>query len=117
MSLQLCRLSDLPVQGSKGFDLPQTRLFVVRDYSGVYVYLNRCPHLGIPLQWRADRFLDNDGHYILCSNHGALFEKNTGLCLQGPCRGESLWQIENRIENGFVIIEEDELPALPAVPQ
>lgn len=91
--------------------LPQTRLLVVHDYKGVHVFLNRCPHLGVPLQWQDDSFLDADGAFIRCATHGALFERDTGFCVQGPCAGASLWQIESRIENDEILIEESELPA------
>lgn len=115
MALQLCTLAELPEGTARGFAVLQTHLLAVRDRGGVYVYLNRCPHLGVPLQWQDDRFLDEDGAFIRCASHGALFERGTGLCLQGPCRGDSLWQIECRIEDDAVLIDEAELPSAPAV--
>lgn len=113
--LKLCTLADLPEGGARGFAVQNTHVLAVRDYSGVYVYLNRCPHLGVPLQWQDDRFLDEDGAFIRCASHGALFERTTGLCLQGPCQGDSLWQIECRIADDAVFIDEEELPTAPAV--
>lgn len=115
MPIHLCKLSDLPEEGARGFVLPQTQLVAVRDRSGVHVYLNRCPHLGIRLQWSGHDFLDSEGMFIRCATHGALFEKDSGLCIQGPCRGEHLWKIECRIEDGTVIVDEHELPAAPAI--
>jgi nitrite reductase/ring-hydroxylating ferredoxin subunit len=82
----------------------------VRTGDVVSVYLNRCPHLGIPLHWEEHGFLDDANALIRCSTHGALFEKHTGLCIQGPCRGESLWQITCAINAGNVEIDETELP-------
>jgi nitrite reductase/ring-hydroxylating ferredoxin subunit len=115
MSLRLCTLAELPPGSARGFAVMQTNVLAVRDHTGVYVFLNRCPHLGVPLQWHDDRFLDEHGAFIRCASHGALFERDTGLCVQGPCRGDSLWQIECRIEDDIVIIDESELPAAPAV--
>jgi nitrite reductase/ring-hydroxylating ferredoxin subunit len=115
MTLRLCTLAELPEGSARGFAVLQTWVLAVRDRSGVYVYLNRCPHLGVPLQWQEDRFLDEDGAFIRCASHGALFELNTGLCVQGPCRGDSLWQIDARIEDGALYIDEMELPSAPAV--
>jgi nitrite reductase/ring-hydroxylating ferredoxin subunit len=115
MGLRLCSLAEIPEGSARGFALLQTNVVAVRDYSGVYVYLNRCPHLGVPLQWREDRFLDEDGAFIRCASHGALFEPRTGLCIQGPCRGDSLWQIECRVEGEAIFIDESELPAAPSV--
>ncbi len=115
MPLRLCTLTELPEGSARAFTLPQTQVLAVRDQDGVYVYLNRCPHLGTPLQWNQNRFLDEEGMFIRCATHGALFERNTGLCIQGPCRGDSLWQIDCRIEEGVVLIDASELPAAPAI--
>ena len=115
MALRLCSLAELPEGSARGFAVLQTHVLAVRDYTGVHVYLNRCPHLGVPLQWQDDRFLDEDGAFIRCASHGALFERNSGLCVQGPCRGDSLWEIECSVEDGAVIIDEMELPSAPVV--
>ncbi|MEX2366782.1 MAG: Rieske 2Fe-2S domain-containing protein, partial [Pseudohongiellaceae bacterium] len=85
-------------------------VFAVKEYGRIYVYLNRCPHLGVPLEWQKDKFLDRDAKLIQCSTHGALFVRSTGECLQGPCRGEFLWQITSCTEDGMVLIEDQELP-------
>ena len=111
MTIVLCAVSDIPDGGTRGFVLPQAELFAVRSGDNVSVYLNRCPHLGIPLQWQEDDFLDNEKALIRCSTHGALFEKHSGLCISGPCRGESLWQITCTINAGIVELDEAELPA------
>lgn len=90
----VCRLADLDEHGARGFkvgggDWP-LRGFVVRCGNEVRGYLNRCPHAGHPLDLIPDRFLTADRALILCSSHGALFEKDHGLCLAGPCAGEAL---------------------------
>ena len=115
MALRLCSLDELPEGSARGFAVLQTHVLALRVRGAVFVYLNRCPHLGVPLQWYEDRFLDEDGAFIRCASHGALFERETGLCVQGPCRGDSLWQIDSRIDGDSVFIEEMELPAAPAV--
>jgi nitrite reductase/ring-hydroxylating ferredoxin subunit len=115
MALRLCTLADLPEGTARGFRALTTHVLAVRDRNGVHVFLNRCPHLGVPLQWQDNRFLDEDGAFIRCASHGALFERDTGLCIQGPCRGDSLWQIECHVEDDVVLIDEAELPSAPAV--
>jgi nitrite reductase/ring-hydroxylating ferredoxin subunit len=109
--LQLCRVADLPEEGARGFQLPQASLLVVRTRGGIRVFLNRCPHLGVPLQWQRDRFLDAEGMFIRCATHGALFEKDSGLCILGPCRGDSLWQIDCTLDEDRILIDDQELPA------
>lgn len=99
---RLCNLEDIDNFTSKGFTLEQQSLFAVRQNHQVYVYRNRCPHLGIPLEFVADRFLDIDAELIQCSTHGALFMIDNGLCVSGPCSGQSLQSLETRITNGEV---------------
>jgi nitrite reductase/ring-hydroxylating ferredoxin subunit len=108
-------MAEIPDGGTRGFILPQALLFAVRSGDTISIYLNRCPHLGIPLQWQEDGFLDNEKTFIRCSTHGALFEKHSGLCIQGPCRGESLWQITCTINEGNVELDETELPMKTAL--
>ncbi len=108
--VELCRLDVVPVEGAGIFSVNERSLIVMRlDTQRVQVYLNRCPHLGVPLNWD-DNVLDPDGAFIQCSTHGALFERDTGLCVLGPCRDDSLWSIESRIEGGAVLVDADELP-------
>lgn len=90
----LCRLADIPDGGGKGFwfgeDARRFGVFLIRMGEAVFAYANSCPHLGSPLDWRPDRFLDRDGRHILCATHGALFRIEDGFCLSGPCAGERL---------------------------
>lgn len=114
MDIVLCHSDAIPEGGARGFDLPQGRIFGVKKNSELYLYLNRCPHLGLPLEWEPHAFLDNEGLYIKCANHGAFFVPESGECIQGPCRGDSLWAIDYRLEDGQVIIPAAELPEAPA---
>lgn len=106
--IKLCHVEDLPENGSKGFLLGSINLFVARQDGGVGIYRNSCPHLGIPLEWQADRFLDDEGQYIQCSTHGALFRIDTGLCVSGPCVHEYLEAIPFSIREGVIWLELDE---------
>ena len=56
-------------------------------------FVNRCPHLGLPLETFPDRFLSALGDALVCSAHGALFDA-TGNCLAGPCKGDKLIPLE-----------------------
>ena len=117
MPLVLCLAEDIPEGGARGFDLQGRRVFAVKQYDRIFVYLNRCPHLGVPLEWITDAFLDPQGAYIRCSTHGALFLKDSGECIQGPYLKNSLWSLEHREEGGRILLDADELPPpRPAVP-
>jgi nitrite reductase/ring-hydroxylating ferredoxin subunit len=104
----VCRLSDLEPQGARAFtigagDWP-LKGFVVRAGAGVRGYVNHCPHAGHPLDLLPGRFLSPDGALILCSSHGALFEKDNGYCVAGPCAGNSLTPISLEVREGFVLL-------------
>ncbi|MDE2450090.1 MAG: Rieske 2Fe-2S domain-containing protein [Gammaproteobacteria bacterium] len=104
----VCRLSDLEEHGARGFTLGAgdwpLRGFVVRCGNEVRGYINRCPHAGHPLDLRPHRFLTPDRALILCSSHGALFEKDGGLCLAGPCAGERLRAVPLEVIGDVVLI-------------
>lgn len=90
----LCRLDQLPPDGCREFRIGEgdwpLRGFVVRVSDGVRAYLNRCAHLHYPLNYLPDEFLTYDRRFIRCCMHGACFEKDTGLCISGPCLGRTL---------------------------
>jgi nitrite reductase/ring-hydroxylating ferredoxin subunit len=82
-----------------------TGLFGVRQGDAIMIYVNACPHLGVPLDWAPDRFLSTDGRHIVCSMHGALFEVMTGLCLHGPCAGDRLESVSFEIVDGEILVD------------
>ena len=63
-----------------------------------FAYRNRCPHVGITLDWVDNQFFSTDGRYLMCANHGAVFEPKTGDCIWGPCAGLSLQSVSLEIE-------------------
>jgi nitrite reductase/ring-hydroxylating ferredoxin subunit len=106
----VCRLTDLGHDGVRAFtigggDWP-LRGFVVRIGAQLRAYVNRCPHAGHPLNLLPDRFFTPDGALILCSSHGALFEKLTGYCMAGPCAGASLTPVPLEVRSGYVMLAE-----------
>lgn len=64
--------------------------FAVRRGQAVHGFVDRCPHMGLPLAQTLDAYLTPDGAQIACSWHGALFDIASGRCLGGPCAGASL---------------------------
>ena len=104
----VCRESELGAQGARAFtigggDWP-LKGFVVRAGRELRGYVNRCPHAGHPLNLLPDRFFTPDGALILCSSHGALFEKLTGYCVAGPCAGASLTPVPLEVKSGYVLV-------------
>lgn len=90
MRIKICHLSELDERESFGVETEQGPMFVVLKEGNWYAYRNQCPHLGISLDFVPHQFLSPDKSMIQCAMHGALFEKETGLCVSGPCEGQSL---------------------------
>lgn len=101
----LCSREDLEENGSRGFEVNGVALFAVRKRGAVFVYRNRCPHVGLPLNWLPNQFLDLDRELIQCTSHGALFRIDNGQCVAGPCPGQSLRAISHREVDGEIHIE------------
>jgi nitrite reductase/ring-hydroxylating ferredoxin subunit len=92
-AVSLCHFDDLPDAGSRGFDplrTGQDTLLVVRQGQRLFAYADACPHHGTPMAWRKDAYLNAAHDRIVCAAHGAQFEIDTGLCVLGPCLGQSL---------------------------
>lgn len=101
---RLCRLDEIPDGAARGFavgDVP-LRLFVVRRDAALHAYWNRCPHVGTPLDWAPDEFLDRTGREIVCATHGARFRIEDGVCLGGPCQGDRLEPFPIAVRDGVV---------------
>ena len=114
----LCTLPELEATGSRGFTVGEgdwpLRGFVVRTSKGVAAYMNTCPHAGHPLNFRPDKFLTPDRNLILCSSHGALFTRDDGLCIAGPCPGESLKRVPLEVVGDYVMLAEGVDPVILA---
>ncbi len=111
----LCALDDLADRPCRAFKVGEGAWplsgFLVRKGDRVHAYLNRCPHAGHPLNIRPDEFLSPDHSLIVCCSHGALFDMDTGFCIDGPCAGESLTRIPIEILAGYVLLGEGVVPA------
>ena len=106
----LCRVEDIPNGTAKGFAAAPggfVGLFAVRWGEAVHVYVNSCPHIGVPLDWAPDRFLNGNGDRIVCSTHGAEFRIHDGMCISGPCAGDRLEAVPVELRDGLVLVPDD----------
>lgn len=110
--ITLCHVDDIEEGASKGFEVENKYLFAVKKDAQLFLYYNYCPHLGTPLEWLEDQFLDADGALIQCSTHGALFLIENGTCIFGPCKGKRLKAIPFVQGNGFMMVNEDDVRRL-----
>jgi nitrite reductase/ring-hydroxylating ferredoxin subunit len=109
----ICRMSDIPSQKARGFHLVRLDddgrerswpIIVVRWGRQVFGYVNKCPHDGINLDWERNQFLDPNGIRLMCGKHGALFELGTGICVEGPCKGQGLEPISLSIIDNDICV-------------
>lgn len=78
-------------------------LILHRDAAGgVRAWLNVCPHAGRRLDWSPGQFLRSKDGLLVCAVHGASFDLASGVCVAGPCRGESLREVAVHCDDGEV---------------
>ena len=82
-----------------------TPAFVIRHESGVSAYVNRCAHIPVELDWAPGQFFDNEGVYLICATHGAVYGPASGLCLGGPCNGRSLEPVAVEERDGHIFLK------------
>jgi nitrite reductase/ring-hydroxylating ferredoxin subunit len=84
-----------------------------KEYFG---YVNVCTHEGIWLNVGSGTFFDTDRKSLRCGRHGARFEIDTGICVDGPCQGASLEPVALAVIQGEVclcgiaLVEDDGIP-------
>ena len=78
--------------------------FILNHGGGYYAYVNRCPHVGTPLDLWPNEFFTEDGRALICSTHGAVFEPASGRCTSGPCLGDALTPLPVRREREVVVV-------------
>ena len=77
---------------------------LINDQGNYYAYVNRCRHMPTPLDFVRDEFYSDDRRYLQCYTHGALYEFASGLCVSGPCKGESLYRLPVQVDRGEVLV-------------
>jgi nitrite reductase/ring-hydroxylating ferredoxin subunit len=88
---------------------------VVRGPNGVpRAWLNQCRHLPIPLGVGTGAVLTDDRVHLICRTHGALYRRDDGFCIEGPCAGTWLRPFGlERDAHGVLWIVEAEDDATP----
>lgn len=80
---------------------------------GLRAWLNVCPHAGRRLDWAPGKFLVSKTGQLVCAVHGAGFARDSGLCVAGPCRGQSLQAVAVAVRDDRVLLG-DAVAATPA---
>ena len=104
----ICRLDELQDPDSRGMSVMHDGqlqdIFIVRQGTQVFAYLNSCPHTGGPLDWVPDQFMNLDKDHIQCATHAARFRFSDGECVAGPCKGDYLTAVPVGVEAGEVVL-------------
>ncbi|MFB6080449.1 MAG: Rieske (2Fe-2S) protein [Haloferacaceae archaeon] len=79
---------------------------LVRTDGAVRAWLNYCQHLTHVTLDKGDGAEMRDGE-LVCTNHGAYFDADTGLCTHGPCEGAYLTAVSVGVEDGRVVLTDD----------
>ncbi|UTD26183.1 Rieske 2Fe-2S domain-containing protein [Bradyrhizobium sp. WD16] len=110
----ICAASDIEKGAAKAFSLSRITeagehrpfaIFVVRTHANeVFGYVNVCPHEGKWLNFGDGEFFSRDRAFLRCGRHGALFEIDSGLCIAGDCKGQSLEPVAVTLIDGEVCL-------------
>ena len=77
-----------------------------RDDEGVVSWLNYCQHYThVKLDKGSGAEMRNGE--LICTNHGAYFEVDSGQCTFGPCEGAFLNEIAVAVEDGVVYLVDE----------
>jgi len=122
----ICAASSIDPGDAKAFSLmrineagesrPFPIVIVRKNAREFFGYVNTCPHEGIWLNIGSGTFLDSDRKFLKCGRHGARFEIDTGVCVDGPCQSASLEPVPLAVIQGDVClcgvapVEEDGTP-------
>jgi nitrite reductase/ring-hydroxylating ferredoxin subunit len=110
----LCRIDEVPDRTAKAIELRGINphgevdtcpIIVVRWAEQVYGYINTCPHKPTQLDAsRPGKFWNEEHSHLMCDKHGAIFEVDTGMCLDGPCQGKGLTPLSVQVIDGEVCL-------------
>lgn len=111
--LPVCARGELAFETVRAVELPRVdrcprEALVLLGHDGEpRAYLNRCRHLPIPIDGGSKQYLTHGGEYLLCGTHGALFRRDDGMCIAGPCLDLPLEALELVEEDGqlYLLVE------------
>jgi len=88
---------------------------LVRTDGEHHAWLNYCQHY-THIKIDKGSGAEMRGDDLICENHGAYFESDTGFCNFGPCEGAYLNEIEVTVEDGTVYLTDDDYEFVRAGP-
>jgi len=111
----ICSTFEIDDNDARGFVLRKAGesdpwpILISRKGSNYYGFENVCPHQGVRLDGGSGELMDDEGNFIVCRQHGAQFDIDTGHCFSGPCQGKALTPVKVVVDDGDVCIAGVEL--------
>ena len=105
-SILIGTIKEIPKGKSKKFSVrlgkEDQEGFVINYKGNFFAYLNRCCHISLPLDWGDNDFFSEDQKFLICKNHGALYQPDSGECVGGPCGGQFLEKVPLKVKKGKI---------------
>ena len=80
---------------------------LVRSDGDLHAWLNYCQHY-THIKIDKGSGAEMRGDELICENHGAYFESESGFCNFGPCEGAYLNEVGITVEDGTVYLSDDD---------
>ena len=106
MIFKLANISEIQEGQWYEFNLPTGNTFfpimLKKDKDEYFAFKNFCPHQGRRMNYSVGQFLTSKEGNLVCPAHGAEFNSESGLCINGPCLGESLEPIHIQLNEEII---------------
>jgi nitrite reductase/ring-hydroxylating ferredoxin subunit len=110
---QIASTDDVPAETTLVFTLreidsgDEREGILVRIDGDLHAWFNYCQHYThIKIDKGTGAEMRNGE--LICENHGAYFESDTGFCNFGPCEGAYLNEVEIEVDDGDVFLADDD---------
>jgi nitrite reductase/ring-hydroxylating ferredoxin subunit len=114
----ICSTFEIDDNDARGFVLKKATedgagevwpILISRKGKNYYGFENVCPHQGVRLDGGSGELMDDEGNFVVCRQHGAQFDLDTGKCFSGPCQGQALTPIKVVVDDDDVCVTGVEL--------
>jgi len=107
--LKIASLDELKNGESKKFKIKRpdrdTEAFLIKKDGKYFAYLNLCRHWTVGLDFDDNEFFSEDKNWLVCKNHGAIYNPESGICESGPCGGAALYGVPLVEKDGAIYAE------------
>ncbi|MFB6218382.1 MAG: Rieske (2Fe-2S) protein [Halobacteriaceae archaeon] len=118
---RVAAVEEVPDEGSFLFTVREREsgdteeAILVRTDGGIRAWRNYCQHFTHIRLDKGDGVRTRNGE-LVCTNHGAMFDPDSGRCTFGPCEGAYLGSLDIAVEDGTVYLTDGEYEFVAAGP-